>query len=201
MTEYFVHPSTFIDNPCAIGTGTKIWHYCHIMPGAIIGQNCRLGQNVMIGANVVIGNNVKIQNNVSIYEGVTLEDDVFCGPSCVFTNVLNPRSQIDRHLEYQSTLVRQGATIGANATIMCGINIGCYAFIGAGSLVLDDVPDYGLVLGVPGVLKGWMSRHGFRLPIPDKNGIMVCPGSGWRYHEKGPGLIRCIDWPETRALP
>jgi UDP-2-acetamido-3-amino-2,3-dideoxy-glucuronate N-acetyltransferase len=201
VIDYFVHPSTIIDEPCSIGAGTKIWHFCHIMSGARIGQNCKLGQNVMVANNVVIGDNVKIQNNVSIYEGVELEDDVFCGPSCVFTNIINPRSQIIRRDEYQRTLVRQGATIGANATIICGITIGFYAFIGAGSLVRKDVPDYGLILGVPGVLKGWMSRHGYRLPIPDENGIMVCPGSGWRYKETEPWKIRCLDWPEEKHLP
>jgi UDP-2-acetamido-3-amino-2,3-dideoxy-glucuronate N-acetyltransferase len=201
MTEYFIHPSAIIDEPCTIGAGTKIWHFCHIMSGAQIGKNCKLGQNVMVANNVIIGNNVKIQNNVSVYEGVVLEDDVFCGPSCVFINVINPRSQIPRQKEYQHTLVRQGTTIGANATIMCGIEIGCYAFIGAGSVVLKDVPDYGLILGVPGVLKGWMSRHGFRLPTPDENGMMVCPGSGWRYEVTAPDNVRCLDWPETKSLP
>jgi UDP-2-acetamido-3-amino-2,3-dideoxy-glucuronate N-acetyltransferase len=201
VIDYFIHPSSIIDEPCTIGVGTKIWHFCHIMSGARIGQNCRLGQNVMVANNVIIGDNVKIQNNVSVYEGVVLEDDVFCGPSCVFTNIINPRSQINRRNEYQRTFVRQGATIGANATIICGITIGRYAFIGAGSLVRKDVPDYGLILGVPGVLKGWMSRHGFRLPNPDDNGIMVCPGSGWRYKETEPFTIRCLDWPEERHLP
>ena len=201
MINYYVHPSAIIDEPFTIGEGTKIWHFCHIMPGARIGQNCRLGQNVMVAKNVLIGNNVKIQNNVSVYEGVVLEDDVFCGPSCVFTNVINPRSQIVRRNEYEHTLVRQGATIGANATIICGITIGRYAFIGAGCLVRKDVPDYGLILGVPGVLNGWMSRHGYRLRDPDENEIMVCPGSGWRYKEIEPQIIRCLDWSEDKPLP
>jgi UDP-2-acetamido-3-amino-2,3-dideoxy-glucuronate N-acetyltransferase len=201
MIDYYVHPSTIIDEPCTIGTGTKIWHFCHIMTGARLGENCILGQNVMVATNVVIGNNVKIQNNVSIYTGIEIEDDVFCGPSCVFTNIINPRSQIVRRNEYQRTLIRQGATIGANATILCGINVGRYAFIGAGTLVRKDVPDYGLVLGVPGVLKGWMSRHGFRLSVPDYTGIMICPGSGWRYKEIEPQVIRCLDWPEDKTLP
>jgi UDP-2-acetamido-3-amino-2,3-dideoxy-glucuronate N-acetyltransferase len=201
MTEYYIHPSSIIDKPSSIGARTKIWHFCHIMSGVIIGQNCRLGQNVMVATNVVIGNNVKIQNNVSLYEGVILEDDVFCGPSCVFTNVINPRSQISRHNEYSRTLVRQGATIGANATILCGITIGRYAFIGAGCLVRTDVPDYGLILGVPGTLKGWMSRHGYRLPNPDENGIMVCPFSGWHYQEIEPQVIKCLEWPEDKPLP
>jgi UDP-2-acetamido-3-amino-2,3-dideoxy-glucuronate N-acetyltransferase len=155
----------------------------------------------MVARNVVIGDNVKIQNNVSVYEGVVLEDDVFCGPSCVFTNVINPRSEIIRRNEYKQTLVHHGATIGANATIICGIVIGRYAFIGAGSLVCKDVPDYGLILGVPGALKGWMSRHGYRLSIPDENGIMICPGSGWRYKEIESKILRCLDWPEDKPLP
>ena len=201
MAEYFVHPSAYIDGPSEIGEGTKIWHFCHIMPGARIGNNCTLGQNVMIGSNVVIGNNVKIQNNVSVYEGVTLEDDVFCGPSCVFTNIVNPRSQIIRRNEYKSTIVQRGVTIGANATIICGITIGRYAFIAAGSLVRKDVPDYGLIVGVPGILRGWMSRHGFRLSAPDENGSMICPGSGWRYEEIQPNTVRCLDWPEDEPLP
>lgn len=201
MTNYYVHPSSIIDEPCVIGDGTKVWHFCHIMTGAQIGKHCVLGQNVMVAANVVIGDNVKIQNNVSIYTGVELQDDVFCGPSCVFTNITNPRSQIVRRNEYQRTLVCKGATIGANATIICGITIGRYAFIGAGSLVRKDVPDYALVLGVPGVLKGWMSRHGYRLPAPDASGIMLCPGSSWRYQEIEPQVVRCLDWPEDKPLP
>ncbi len=198
---YYVHPSAVIDEPCTIGNGTKVWHFCHIMRGAKVGENCVLGQNVMVAGNVIIGNNVKIQNNVSIYAGVELEDDVFCGPSCVFTNVINPRSQVNRKNEFQATLVRRGATIGANATILCGISIGCYAFIGAGSLVRKNVPDYALVLGVPATQKGWMSRHGYRLqPAGDEN-ILVCPNSGWRYQLVQPGQLRCLDWPEDKPLP
>ncbi len=197
----FIHPSAFVDEPCEIGPGTKIWHFCHVMPGARIGQGCVLGQNVMIASGVVIGNNVKIQNNVSIYTGVELEDDVFCGPSCVFTNVINPRSQIIRHSQYQKTLVRRGVTIGANATIVCGVSLGQYAFIGAGAMVRTDVPDYALMLGVPAEQKGWMSRHGHRLTPPDENGVMTCPESGWRYRETQPGVLRCLDWPEDRPLP
>jgi UDP-2-acetamido-3-amino-2,3-dideoxy-glucuronate N-acetyltransferase len=199
--EYFIHPSSYIDEPCVIGKGTKIWHFCHILAGARIGENCILGQNVMVGKNVVIGNYVKIQNNVSVYTGVELEDDVFCGPSCVFTNVLNPRSQIIRRNEYRSTLIRRGATLGANATIICGIIIGRYAFIGAGSVVRQDVPDYALILGVPGIQKGWMSRHGFRLRPTDDSNFMICPGSGWRYQEVEPGIVRCLDWSEDNSLP
>jgi UDP-2-acetamido-3-amino-2,3-dideoxy-glucuronate N-acetyltransferase len=198
--EYFAHPSAIIDQPCSIGPGTKIWHFSHIMEGAKIGADCTLGQNVMVARDVVIGNHVKVQNNVSIYTGVELEDEVFCGPSCVFTNVINPRSEINRKTSYQRTLVRFGATIGANATVLCGITIGRFAFIGAGSVVRTDVPDYGLILGVPGTLKGWMSRHGYRLPKPDQKGIMVCPGSGWRYKEIEPQLVRCLDWPEDKPI-
>jgi UDP-2-acetamido-3-amino-2,3-dideoxy-glucuronate N-acetyltransferase len=199
--DYFVHPSSYVDQPCEIGTGVKIWHFCHIMAGARIGERCNLGQNVFVANDTVIGANVKIQNNVSIYAGVTLEDDVFCGPSCVFTNVINPRSQVPRHSQYQRTLVRRGATIGANATIVCGAAVGRYAFIGAGAVVRGDVPDYALMLGVPARRRGWMSRHGHRLPDPDAAGIMVCPESGWRYREVEPGVLRCLDWPEDEPLP
>jgi UDP-2-acetamido-3-amino-2,3-dideoxy-glucuronate N-acetyltransferase len=197
---YFVHSSAFVDEPCEIGAGTKIWHFCHVMAGARIGERCNLGQNVLVSNDVVIGNNVKIQNNVSVYTGVELEDDVFCGPSCVFTNVMNPRSQINRHSQYLRTLVRRGATIGANATIVCGATIGRYAFIGAGAVVRGDVPDYALMLGVPARQRGWMSRHGLRLSNPDGDGIMVCPESGWRYQEVEPGVLRCLDWPEDKPL-
>ncbi len=199
--DYFVHPSTYIDQPCTIGRGTKIWHFCHIMSGSKIGENCVLGQNVLVGNDVVIGNNVKIQNNVSIYTGVVLEDDVFCGPSCVFTNVINPRSQIIRRNEYKSTLVRRGATIGANATILCGITVGRYSFIAAGSVVRADVPDYALIMGVPGSQKGWMSRHGHRLQPSNEEHVLICPQSGWRYREVEPGVMRCLDWPEEKSLP
>ena len=199
--NYFVHPSAYVDVPCEIGAGTKIWHFCHVMKGARIGERCILGQNVLVSNDTVIGSNVKIQNNVSIYAGVELEDDVFCGPSCVFTNVINPRSQIVRHSQYQRTLVRRGATIGANATIVCGATIGCYAFIGAGAVVRGDVPDYALMLGVPARQRGWMSRHGYRLEDKNGDGLMVCPESGWHYREVEPGVLRCLDWPENEPLP
>jgi UDP-2-acetamido-3-amino-2,3-dideoxy-glucuronate N-acetyltransferase len=169
------------------------------MSSAKIGINCSFGQNVMVASQVVIGDNVKIQNNVSLYTGVIIEDDVFLGPSCVFTNVINPRSQINRKTEYQQTIVRRGATIGANATLVCGATIGRYAFIGAGAVVRGDVPDYALMLGVPAKRKGWMSRHGHRLPVPDSQGLMRCPESGWRYREEG-GILRCLDWPEEKPL-
>ena len=170
------------------------------MHGAKIGQSCILGQNVFVAQDVVIGSNVKVQNNVSLYTGVQLEDDVFCGPSCVFTNVSNPRSEIVRKDSYEKTLVKQGATIGANATVVCGIVIGNYSFVGAGAVVISDVPDYGLVLGVPGVLRGWMSRHGHRLSDPDNQGIMICPESNWRYKEIEPRMLRCLDWDEKTSL-
>lgn len=201
-TNVFVHPSAYVDDPCEIGEGTKIWHFCHIMSGAKIGSRCNLGQNVFVAGDVTIGSNVKIQNNVSVYSGVHLEDDVFCGPSCVFTNVINPRSQILRHSQYQQTLVRCGATIGANATIVCGATIGRYAFIGAGAVVRGDVPDYALMLGVPARRKGWMSRHGHRLTNQDAQGYWICPESGWRYAEDVEmHQLHCIDWPENHPLP
>src|SRR6478672_1374333 len=182
-TDFFVHPSSYVDQPCEIGAGTKIWHFSHVLSGAKIGERCVLGQNVSVAGDVEIGNNVKIQNNVSLYTGVILEDDVFCGPSCVFTNVRNARSQIVRHHLYERTLVRRGASIGANATIVCGTTIGRYAFIGAGAVVAADVPDYALMLGVPARQKGWMSRHGHAMRKPDAEGMYVCPESGWRYRE------------------
>ncbi len=202
MTEknYYVHPSAYVDEPCTIGVGTKIWHFCHVMRDARIGEGCVLGQNVFVANDVVIGSNVKIQNNVSIYTGVELEDDVFCGPSCVFTNVSNPRSQILRHDLYERTLVRRGAAIGANATIVCGVTIGRYAFVGAGAVVVSDVPDYALVLGVPARQRGWMSRHGYGLQDAGEDGLMICPNSNWRYREIEPGVVRCLDRPEEKAL-
>jgi UDP-2-acetamido-3-amino-2,3-dideoxy-glucuronate N-acetyltransferase len=199
--SHFVHPSAFVDPPATIGEGTKIWHFSHVMSGARIGARCNLGQNVYVGAKVVLGDNVKVQNNVSLYDGVELEDDVFCGPSCVFTNVNNPRSQIVRHSAYAPTRVKRGATIGANATIVCGITIGRYAFIGAGAVVLKgEVPDYALMLGVPAVRKGWMSRHGHVLGAPDASGVRRCPESGWRYQEVEPGVLRCLDHSEEKPL-
>ncbi len=199
MTDYFVHPSTYVDEPCEIGAGTKIWHFCHIMPHVKLGAGCNLGQNVFVASGVIVGDNVKVQNNVSLYTGVILEDDVFCGPSCVFTNVINPRSQIKRHDQYQQTLVRRGATIGANVTIVCGVTIGRYAFLGAGAVVRTDVPDYGLMLGVPAVRRGWMSRHGQRLQTRDADGYLICPESGWRYIEENE-QVRCLDWNEDKPL-
>ncbi|HVJ93119.1 MAG TPA: acyltransferase [Labilithrix sp.] len=197
-----IHSSAVIDDDVVIGAGTRIWHFCHVSSGARIGSGCTLGQNVFVAPGVVIGNNVKIQNNVSIYAGVELDDDVFCGPSCVFTNVPNPRAQIVRRTEYKTTRVRRGATIGANATIVCDTTIGRYAFIGAGAVVRrgDDVPDYALMLGVPARRVGWMSRHGGRLSVPDSEGTMRCPESGWRYREIARGVVRCLDHDEDVPL-
>lgn len=197
---YYAHPSSYIDEPCEIGEGTKIWHFCHVMKNSRLGTGCILGQNVLVSSDVIVGNNVKIQNNVSLYTGVELEDDVFCGPSCVFTNVMNPRSQILRRDEYRKTLVRRGATIGANATIVCGATLGRYSFVAAGAVVKGDVPDYALMAGVPARQKGWMSRHGHRLSERNDAGHLVCPQSGWRYEETG-GTLRCVDFPEDQALP
>lgn len=198
---WFAHPSACVDEPAQIGAGTQIWHFCHVSSGAIVGEACRIGQNVFVAPHVRIGKNVKIQNNVSVYEGVELEDDVFCGPSCVFTNVNNPRSQVNRRGQYARTLVKRGASIGANATIVCGSTIGRYAFVGAGSVVArGEFPDYALVLGVPAKRKGWISRHGHTLPGPDGEGIMTCPESGWRYREVEPGVVRCLDKNEDEAL-
>lgn len=173
-TAYFVHPSSYIDDGCTIGAGTKIWHFCHIMSGSTIGQHCNIGQNVVIAPGVKLGNNVKVQNNVSIYTGVVCEDDVFLGPSMVFTNVINPRSAIVRKHEYKPTLVKQGATIGANATIVCGVEIGAYAFVGAGAVVTKSVPDFALVVGNPARQIGWMSKRGHRLHF-DAHGKATCP--------------------------
>lgn len=198
---YFKHDSSYIDEPCSIGDGTKIWHFSHVMKNATIGTNCVLGQNVNIANDVVIGNNVKIQNNVSVYTGTVIEDDVFLGPSCVLTNVSNPRSQVNRHHLYERTLLRRGCSIGANATIVCGITIGRYAFIGAGAVVTKDVPDYALMLGTPARWAGWMSRHGHKLYSPDPEGVMTCPESGLRYRETEPGTLRCLDIDEDEALP
>lgn len=200
IQPHSVHASAFIDEPCEIGEGTKIWHFCHVSKGARLGRRCVLGQNVFIGEGVQVGDNVKIQNNVSVYTGTTIEDDVFLGPSCVLTNVTNPRSQVNRHSLYEQTLIRRGATIGANATIVCGTTIGRYAFVGAGALVAHDVPDYALVLGVPARRVGWMSRHGHRLAEGVSGGPMTCPESGFRYIEQA-GRVRCLDLDEEAPLP
>lgn len=181
-----IHPTAIVDEGARIGEGTRIWHWVHVCGGAVIGRHCSLGQNVFVGNKVVIGDNVKIQNNVSVYDNVTLESDVFCGPSMVFTNVYNPRSAVPRKDEYRNTLVRRGATLGANCTIVCGITIGEYAFIGAGTVVNRDVPDYALMVGVPARQIGWMSRNGMRLDLPlEGEAEAVCPETGERYRLAG----------------
>jgi UDP-2-acetamido-3-amino-2,3-dideoxy-glucuronate N-acetyltransferase len=189
MADVFVHESSYVDEGAQIGAGTKIWHFCHVMSGAVIGERCNLGQNVVVMPGARLGRNVKVQNNVSIYEGVELEDDVFCGPSCVFTNVLNPRSHVSRKHEYQKTLVRRGSSIGANATIVCGVTLGEYAFIGAGAVVTSDVPAYSLMVGVPARRVGWMCQCGERLPI--SGGMGSCAACGSRYTESD-GVLRPI---------
>jgi UDP-2-acetamido-3-amino-2,3-dideoxy-glucuronate N-acetyltransferase len=187
-----------VDKGATVGAGTRIWHFCHVNPGAVIGENCSLGQNVVVMNDVVIGNNVKIQNNVSVYDAVTLEDDVFCGPSMVFTNVINPRSHVPRKNEYQRTLVRKGSSIGANATIVCGVTLGEYSFIGAGSVITDDVPSFALMVGVPGKRIGWMCQCGERLQVQRASGHardtetreITCKACGERYVDKGETIER-----------
>jgi len=182
--EFFAHPTAVIDDGCQIGKGCRIWHFSHLMTGCILGQNCNIGQNVVISPRVALGNNVKVQNNVSIYTGVTCDDDVFLGPSCVFTNVINPRSRINRREAFACTHVGKGATIGANATIVCGNDIGAYAFIGAGAVVTKNVPPYALLVGNPARQTGWMSEYGHRLNF-DENGMAVCPESKQEYWIEG----------------
>jgi UDP-2-acetamido-3-amino-2,3-dideoxy-glucuronate N-acetyltransferase len=177
--EYFIHESSYADQGCVIGKGTKIWHFSHIMPKAVLGENCNIGQNVVVSDDVVLGRNVKVQNNVSIYTGVICEDDVFLGPSMVFTNVINPRSAVLRRNEYKKTIVKKGATIGANATIVCGIEIGEFAFIGAGTVVIKDVKPYALIVGNPARQTGWMSEHGMKLIF--ENNLATCSESGKKY--------------------
>ncbi len=190
MTEkpnFFVHESAYVDDGCEIGKGTRVWHFCHVQTGAKLGQDCVLGQNVLIGPGVKIGNGVKIQNNVSVYAGVEIEDNVFCGPSMVFTNVMNPRAHIERKDEFRKTIVKKGATIGANATIVCGNSIGKYAFIGAGAVVNRDVPSHALMVGVPAVQKGWVCACGVRLsPIQDH---LRCKGCNHEYEITEEGLV------------
>lgn len=184
---YYIHPSSIVDDGAEIGKNTKIWHFCHVSSGSKIGAGCVLGQNVFVAPGVRLGDGVKVQNNVSIYNGVTCEDDVFLGPSCVFTNVINPRSFLERKSEFKPTLVQKGASIGANATILCGITIGQYALIGAGSMVLKSVPDFAMVVGNPAVQKGWVSRHGHRLHF--KNGAALCPENGDLYQMDDHGMV------------
>jgi len=182
--NYFVHESSYIDENVEIGEKTKIWHFCHILGGTYIGKNCSFGQNCVVGPKVKIGNNVKVQNNVSIYEGVELEDDVFCGPSMVFTNVINPRSHVSRKNEFKKTLLKQGATVGANATIVCGHTLGRYCFIGAGSVVTKDIPDYAMVIGNPGKIKGWVCKCGVKLTASEclqEDSFHRCADCGMKY--------------------
>jgi UDP-2-acetamido-3-amino-2,3-dideoxy-glucuronate N-acetyltransferase len=185
--DAFVHESAYVDDGATIGAGSKVWHFCHVLGGAVIGERCSLGQNVVVMNGTRIGNNVKVQNNVSIYEGVELEDDVFCGPSMVFTNVLNPRAHVSRRHEFRKTLVRRGATIGANATIVCGTTLGEYAFIGAGAVVADDVQAYALMVGVPARRIGWMCQCGERLPDDGKG---TCAACGSSYEPTADGIRR-----------
>ncbi|MCX6232995.1 MAG: acyltransferase [Bacteroidetes bacterium] len=189
--EYFAHETAVIDEGCKIGKGTKIWHFTHIMSNCIIGENCNFGQNVVVSPDVVLGKNVKVQNNVSIYTGVICEDDVFLGPSMVFTNVINPRSAVNRKSEYARTIVKHGATIGANATIVCGHDIGEFAFIGAGAVVTKDVPAYALIVGNPARQIGWMSEYGQRLAF-DKDGLAICPESKEKYKLENGKVIKLI---------
>jgi UDP-2-acetamido-3-amino-2,3-dideoxy-glucuronate N-acetyltransferase len=186
MPDYFVHESSYVDEGAEIGAGTKIWHFCHVMSGSRIGERCNIGQNVLVSPNVSIGNNVKIQNNVSLYTGVIVEDDAFLGPSMVFTNVINPRSHVNRKNQYKTTLVRRGASIGANATIVCGVTLGCYSFVGAGSVVTRDVPDYALVHGSPARLRGWMCQCGEQLQFVEHEGNerAVCQSCGDAYWKR-----------------
>ena len=190
---YFVHESAYVDQPCTIGKDTKIWHFSHIMRDCVIGERCNIGQNVVVSPEVVIGDNVKIQNNVSVYTGVVLEDDVFCGPSMVFTNVVNPRSHVSRKDEYRRTLVQRGASLGANCTVVCGVTIGRYGFIGAGAVVTKDIPDHALVVGNPGRISGWMCHCGVKLASgrtpPDEASCRSC---GSRYRIQGDGLAQIL---------
>lgn len=187
--EYYSHPTAVVDEGAAVGAGTKIWHFCHVSAGAVIGKACSFGQNVFVGNAVRLGDNVKVQNNVSIYDNVTIEDDVFCGPSMVFTNVYNPRAHISRKDEYRDTIIRKGATLGANCTIVCGAEVGAFAFVGAGAVVNRNVPPYALMVGVPARQLGWMSAVGCRLDLPvDGNGTALCPESGVKYRLAGGSL-------------
>ena len=197
-TDPSIHSTAVVDNPCEIGSGTRIWHFSHVCPGARIGGGCSLGQNTFVAGGAIIGDRVKIQNNVSIYDGVTIEDEVFLGPSCVLTNITNPRAQVVRKTIYEKTLIRRGATIGANATIVCGVTIGRYAFIGAGAVVRKDVSEYAMMLGVPAEQRGWMSRHGHILCFDDA-GVATCPESKMRYQLEE-GQVQCLDLGEEEPL-
>ena len=209
-----IHESAYVDAGAEIGEGSAVWHFSHVQRGARIGRGCQFGQNVNVGEGVVIGDRVKVQNNVSLYTGTTVEDEVFLGPSCVLTNVTNPRSQVARRALYEPTLLRRGATVGANATVVCGVTLGRYCFVAAGAVVTRDVPDYALVVGAPARRAGWMSRHGHRLDFrtgepaqaggggtPGAQGVAVCPESGLRYALSAEGSVRCLDLDEDAPLP
>jgi len=200
MADYFAHETAVIDDGAEIGDDTKIWHFAHVCSGATIGERCSFGQNTLVSPGVVVGSNVKVQNNVAIYTGTEIEDDVFLGPSCVLTNVTNPRSQVVRRGLYEKTIIRRGVSVGANATIVCGITLGRYAFVAAGAVVTKDIPDYGFVMGVPGKLAGHMSRHGHILDFQG-DGIATCPESKFRYQRSDDGLVKCLDLDEEAALP
>ncbi len=189
MSDYFVHESSYVDDGAQVGAGTKIWHFCHVMPGAVIGERCSLGQNVVVMGGTRLGNNVRVQNNVSIYEGVVLEDDVFCGPSCVFTNVSNPRAHVSRRHEYRPTLVKRGTSIGANATIVCGVTLGEFSFIGAGAVVTSDVLPHALMIGVPARRVGWMCQCGERLQVRDRGASCSLCGATYREEQGGLSMI------------
>lgn len=203
MSSYFAHPTAVVDDGATIGAGTKIWHFAHIFGGATIGNRCSFGQNTMVADGVVIGDNVKVQNNVAIYTGTIIEDDVFLGPSCVLTNVINPRSQVIRRGIYEKTLLRKGATVGANATVVCGTTLGQYCFIAAGAVVTRDVPEYAMIVGVPGKHVGWMSRHGHRLDF-GREGDATCVESGLRYRLESTSNgaeVHCVDLENDAELP
>ena len=195
-----IHPTAVVDDGAVIGEGTRVWHFSHVMGAARIGAHCSFGQGCFVADGVVVGDGVKVQNHVSIYAGTIVEDDVFLGPSCVLTNVSNPRSQVNRRALYETTRIRRGATVGANATVVCGTTIGRYAFIAAGAVVTGDVPDYGLVVGVPARQVGWMSRHGHRLALARDGDEAACPESGLRYRLEA-GAVSCLDLDESEALP
>ncbi|EYF03273.1 acyltransferase [Chondromyces apiculatus] len=203
--RFFVHASAWVDEPATVGEGTQIWHFCHVAAGARIGRGCVLGQNVYVAGGAVLGDGVRVQNNVSIYDGVVIEDDVFLGPSAVLTNVSNPRAAVDRRAFYEPTRIRRGATVGANATLVCGVTIGRHAFVGAGAVVTRDVPDYALVVGVSARRTGWMGRHGHRLVAVEGSGegegLWRCPESGYRYVRAAGGGLRCLDLDEDAPLP
>lgn len=199
--SYWKHESAYVDEPVDIGEGTRIWHFCHVQTGARIGKRCTFGQGCNVAGDVVIGDDVKVQNHVSIYTGTIVEDGVFLGPSCVLTNVTTPRAEVNRRALFEPTLLRRGSTVGANATIVCGVVVGRFAFIGAGAVVTSDVPDYALVVGVPARQVGWVGRHGAALRARRADGALVCPESGLGYREVEPGVLRCVDLAEDEPLP